>query len=215
MAVVLPDRQVIITAAPGTGSTSLVVAARQVPGSSVVPEMGNGATTVSGVDPKHARVEQLVAAGLLPEDHGLTIVTTVRNPFDYWPSEWLRTRTRWIEELRRPDSWVYRQTGMVDRIVDAATMDFGSWLRHVLAANADSSNRQHLNQGHVREADIVLRTEHLADDAAAAFGPNFPPVPHVNRTPGRAPYWTYYDEETRAIVASVFQPTLTRFGYRF
>ena len=55
---------------------------------------------------------------------GKRVVTTTRNPFDFWVAEWHRTRTRWLAELRRPESWVYRQEGMIGRIVDAVEHDF-------------------------------------------------------------------------------------------
>jgi hypothetical protein len=46
---------------------------------------------------------------------------------------------------------------------------------------------------------------HLDDDA----------VPRINRTPNRAPFPSYYDEETRRVVAEHYADEVRRFGYDF
>lgn len=214
MALWLPGDRLIVTAAPGTASTSLLEALSAVPGATVVPSHDVVVDGVTVVDHKHATVDALVDAGLFEPGPGVRIVTTVRNPFDFWPSEWERTRHRWVGELRNPGSWVYRQAGMVDRIVDAVELPFETWVVRALADDLAQATVRHLNEGHIAEADVVLRMEHLADDLANLLGRPLA-MPHRNRTAARRPYWQYYDAAARHAVATVFAPTLDRFDYRF
>ncbi len=220
MPVLVPGHGVIVTAAPGTGSTTLLAVVGAWPGATPVPCADVVVDGVTRVDAKHATVAQLTEAGLLAPDTVPTIVTSTRNPFDFWAAEWERTRTRWVAELRDPVSWVHRQPGMVGRIVDAVEMDFDVWVLHALGPDLEAGRTRHLNDGHVAEADAVVRMEDLADDLAAVLagaGVDAPvgPVPHLNPTPGRRPYWQLYSPEARAAVETVFAPDLERFGYRF
>ncbi|MGI8755972.1 MAG: hypothetical protein ACR2MB_08950 [Acidimicrobiales bacterium] len=214
MALWLPDDRLIVTAAPGTASTSLLEALSTEPGATVVPARDVIVDGVTVVDQKHATVNALTNAGLFELGPGVRIVTTVRNPFDFWPSEWERTRHRWVGELRNPESWVYQQAGMVDRIVDAVELPFETWVVRALAEDLAQGAVRHLNAGHVAEADVVLRLEHLAGDVTALLGRPLA-IPHRNRTVARRPYWQYYDAAARRAVATVFAPTLDRFDYRF
>ena len=214
MALWLPTERLVVTAAPGTASTSLLAALRDLDGAEIVPGADVVVDGVTSVDQKHATVTDLVAAGLFSLEPGVRVVTTVRNPFDFWPSEWERTRRRWVGELRDPASWVHRQAGMIDRIVDAVEMDFPAWVVHALAPDLAAGRTRHLNDGHIIEADVVLRTEHLAADVEALLGRPVA-VPHDNRTVQRRPYWQYYDQPARHAVAEVNAPTLDRFAYRF
>lgn len=213
MALIVPDLGVIVTAAPGTGSTSLRAAFAAAGGRPVLDQD----VVVDGeavVDAKHATAAELVAAGVLDADHGMAIVTSTRNPFDYWSAEWERTRTRWVHELRDRSSWVYRVDGAVGRIVDAVTMAFAPWLAQALGPAAEAGRRTHLNPDHIAEADVVVRMEHLSADLAAA-GVDDVAVPHLNVTPRAQSYWQHYDAGARALVTEVHAPDLERFGYAF
>lgn len=214
MALLLPERGLLFTAAPGTGSTSMLSALTQRYGGRPVPVADVVVDGVTVLDQKHATAAQLVAAGVLDGTGGLQVVTTIRNPFDYWPSEWLRTRTRWLAEVRDPESWVHRQPGMLDRIVDAVEMEFPVWLLAALDDVLAAGRQHHLNEGHIAEADRVCRMEALGDDLAEVLGEPIM-VEHQNRTSQRAPYWQYYDVDARAAVAEVFAPTIARFDYTF
>ena len=220
MPLMLPDDQLVLTAAPGTGSTSLAAAVAALPGVVAVPEhdltdgdpAGGGRTVV---DAKHATVAQLIAAELLPADHGLRIVTTTRNPFDFYPAEWDRTRGRWVQLLRDRTSWVHTQAGAIDRIVDAVTNDFDDWLQLVLGDDHTAGRTRRLNRGHVTEAHEVLRMEHLQGDADRCFGPGRVAVGHLNRTGRSRPYWQYYSARSRQLVEDVHRPDLEAGHYRF
>lgn len=198
----------VLTAAPGTASTALLTAWSQQRDARVVPAAGE---VTYGVDAKHGTVTELVAAGLLPADHGLRVVTTTRNPFDFYVAEHTRTRTRWVHELRDPDSWVHRVPGAVERIVDAVTLDFPDWLAQAVG---DPTEPRRVNRGHVDEADVVLRMEHLETDVRDLLDLDLA-VPPTNVTDRDRAYWRAYDAPSRRLVEQAHAADLARFGYVF
>ncbi len=212
--VALVDRAagIIVTAAPGTGSTSLIESFRAGRTTNAVPADGSAG---HGVDAKHATVGQLVAAGLLPAGHGLRIVTTTRNPFDFYVAEWQRSRTRWVLELRDRQSFVHTQPGAIERIVDAVTLEFEPWLHKALdvAVDAQPAARR-LHRGHLEEADVVLRMEALEADLADLLGLVLA-VPRVNVTERDRAYWRHYSSTARRLVEVAHAEDLARFGYAF
>ncbi len=170
-----------------------------------------GAVRAGGVDVKHGTARQLVAAGLLRPDHGMRVVTTTRNPFDFYVAEYERTRTRWVHELRDPASWVHATPGAVDRVVDAVTLDFETWLRRAVGT---SPGPRRVNPGHVDEADVVLRMEHLEADLRDLLGLELT-VPRTNVTDRARAWWRSYDVEGRRLVETAHAQDLERFGYAF
>jgi hypothetical protein len=207
----LLDRRagLLVTAAPGTGSTALIDALVSQRGATEV--VGREQARELGVDAKHATVRQLVDAGVVDAGHGMRIVTTTRNPFDFYVAEHTRTRTRWVHELRRPDSWVHDVPGAVDRIVDAVTLDFDAWLERAVGTPVRPSR---INRGHVVEADVVLRMEHLEADLAEHLGLELA-VPRTNVTDRERAYWRSYSVTSRRLVAEAHAEDLERFGYCF
>jgi hypothetical protein len=215
MALIDHDAGLIVTAAPGTGSTSLIAAFTTGRRATPVPVGDAGPTGGGGVDPKHATVGQLVEAGLLASEHGLRIVTTTRNPFDFYVAEWERTRSRWVLELRDPGSWVHTQPGAIDRIVDAVTLDFEAWLRKSLGVvGGGRPAGRRINRGHVDEADVVLRMESVEPDLRRLLGLELE-VPRDNVTDRDRAYWRHYSPAARQLVALAHAADLERFGYAF
>ena len=201
---------IIVTAAPGTGSTSLIEAFRAGRGAVAVPEVG---AAPPGVDAKHGTVSALVAAGLLPPDHGWRIVTTTRNPFDFYVAEWQRTRTRWVQELADRRSWVHTQPGAIERIIDAVTLDFEPWLHKALdVAPGGVPAARRINRSHVEEADVVLRMELLEADLRALLGIDLA-VPQTNVTERDRAYWRLYSSTARRLVEQAHAADLERFDY--
>ena len=210
-----------MTAAPGTGSTSLLEACGRVDG--VVDLLAQVDCGAHGLDAKHATLAQIGRSGACgavrallgsPPDH---VVTTTRDPFDFYVAEWHRTRTRWADELDDPASWVHRVAGMRERIDRAVSHDFDPWLRHELADGPDDGSRR-LNPGHVGEATIVLRIEHVDDDLARLhprLAERLGPIPHVNRTERDGSSRERYTPWGRAAVERAHAADLARFGYRF
>lgn len=206
MALLDSDAGLLVTAAPGTASTALRDALLTRPSVTEVP--AGGTVRSAGIDVKHATVRELVAAGFVDADHGLRIVTTTRNPFDFYVAEYERTRLRWVHELRDPDSWVHQTPGAVDRIVDAVTSEFGEWLAKVLA----EPGPRRINRGHVDEADVVLRMEHLEADLRNLVGLDLTVEP-TNVTDRERAYWQAYDVAGRRLVESAHAADLELFGY--
>jgi hypothetical protein len=209
MALVDHDAGLLVTAAPGTGSTALREALVSRRGATEAVDAQQAREV--GVDAKHATVRQLVEAGVVDPEHGMRIVTTTRNPFDFYVAEHTRTRTRWVHELRRPDSWVHDVPGAVDRIVDAVTLDFDVWLERVIGSPVRPLR---INRGHVDEADVVLRMEHLESDARELIGLDLP-VPPTNVTDRERAYWRSYSVASRRLVETAHADDLERFGYSF
>ena len=198
----------LVTAAPGTASTALREALLSRPTVTEVPA-GNG-FRAAGVDIKHATAGELVGAGFLTPHHGLRIVTTTRNPFDFYVAEYERTRRRWVHELRNPDSWVHATPGAVDRIVDAVTLEFNEWLAGVIP----EPGPRRINRGHVEEADVVLRMEHLESDLREFLGLELT-VAAKNVTHRERAYWQAYDVTRRELVEAAHADDLRQFGYSF
>jgi hypothetical protein len=199
----------LVTAAPGTASTALREALLVRPSVTEVPS--GGAVRAAGIDVKHATAGELVRAGFLAPDHGLRIVTTTRNPFDFYVAEYERTRRRWVHELRRPDSWVHRVPGAVDRIVDAVTLDFDAWLAQAIG---DPVRPQRINRGHVTEADVVLRMEHLESDVRELLDLDLA-VPPTNVTDRERAYWRSYSVGSRRLVETAHAEDLEQYDYTF
>jgi hypothetical protein len=209
MALVDHRAGLLVTAAPGTGSTALRDALTSQRGAAEV--VGRQRAREAGLDAKHATVAQLVDAGIVDAGHGMRIVTTTRNPFDYYVAEYTRTRTRWVLELRRPDSWVHDVPEAVDRIVDAVTLDFDAWLEKVVGSPV---RPMRINRGHVAEADVVLRMEHLESDIGERLGLELA-VPPTNVTDRERAYWRSYSVASRRLVATAHADDLELFGYSF
>lgn len=213
MALVDREAGLVLTAAPGTGSTALRDAFLTRPSVREVPagEAEARVAREAGVDAKHGTVTGLVGCGLLPADHGLRVVSTTRNPFDFYVAEHERTRTRWVLELRDPGSWVHTTPGVLDGIVAAVTLDFPDWL---VRAVGDPAGMRRINRGHVEEADVVLRMEHLEDDVRRLLGLDLA-VPATNVTERERAYWRAYTVEGRRLVERTHAADLDRFGYVF
>ena len=198
----------LVTAAPGTASTALRQALLDRPTVTEIPP--GGAIRAAGIDVKHATAGELVRAGFLSPDHGLRIVTTTRNPFDYYVAEYERTRRRWVHELRDPDSWVHATPGAVERIVDAVTLEFNEWLSRVIT----EPGPRRINSGHVEEADVVLRMEHLESDLRELLGLEVT-VGATNVTDRDRAYWRAYDVTRRELVEAAHAEDLATFAYSF
>ncbi|WP_107765545.1 hypothetical protein [Nocardioides terrigena] len=198
----------LVTAAPGTASTALREALLARPSVTEVP--AGGTVRAAGIDVKHATAGDLVRAGFLAPDHELRIVTTTRNPFDFYVAEYERTRRRWVHELRNPDSWVHATPGAVGRIVDAVTLEFNEWLAGAIA----EPGPRRINSGHVDEADVVLRMEHLESDLRELLGLEIA-VPATNVTDRERAYWRAYDVTSRELVETAHADDLAKFAYKF
>jgi hypothetical protein len=169
------------------------------------------------VEFKHSTVDQLLRHNLLTRDEvaSLLVTTTIRNPFDYWVSDWVRHR-RWAPLLDDPTSWVHGQAAAQRRIRAAVELDFLGYTRRFLGGQRKP---RHLSGRFVRHARYVMRFERLDEDFAALLRVlELPPVElmRTNVSPERdRDYRSYYNPATRRLVARAFGPDLRVFGYRF
>lgn len=217
-----PELRLILTAAPGTGSTALTETALAGGGCVDVMEV-LGARRAGELDPKHATLTECRAAGL---DVAVErVVTGTRDPFDFYVAEWYRTRTRWAADAADPTSWVHRVDGMAERIRLAVDHDFPGWMRHVFTDTGDSETgdvdrdgRRRLNPGHVEEATAIIRMEHMDDDLRRLvpdLADLLGAIPMVNRTDRDRDHRRRYDAWSRRAVESAHRRDCRRFGYSF
>jgi|SRR6056297_933763 len=239
MAILCRRYRYLFIAAPGTGCTATAAALEHLCAGTAFPNEDIRARGELVASAKHASLPQLMEHGYLSfaERECLLVFTTVRNPFDYWPSEWLRWR-RWAQHLDDPDSWVNAQPQAEQRIRLALEADFDGFLRAMLGHTPRrrlkrllrpwrrTGNRiwypaaRHLHGTWLQGVDRVLRFEHLERDFAEILRElgleNPPDLPAVNVTQNRqSSYRDYYSKSTRRLVERVFAPDLQRFGYRF
>lgn len=239
MAVLCRQYGYLFIAAPGTGCTATAAALVHRCGGRSFPSgdiRANGRFVASA---KHVNLPQLLEYGYLTPDErkSLFVFTAVRNPFDFWPSEWLRWR-RWARHLEDPDSWVSQQPQAKQRVRLALESDFDGFLRSMLghtrlvrlkrllrAWRKPGSGSwypppRHLHDTWLQGVDHALRFEHLERDLAEVLHwlgmENPPELPAVNVTRNRqGSYRGYYSRSNRRLVERVFAPDLQKFGYRF
>lgn len=239
MAILCRRYRYLFIAAPGTGCTATAAALEHVCAGTPFPPEDIRADGELVASAKHATLPQLIEHGHLSTDEreSLLVFTTVRNPFDYWPSEWLRWR-RWAEHLDDPDSWVNAQPEARQRVRLAQETGFDGFLRAMLGHSARRRaerllgawrrlrsgsgypEARHLHDAWLQGVDRVLRFEHLEQDFAETLRElgleTSPPLPAVNVTQNRREsYRAYYSRSSRRLVERVFAPDLQRFGYRF
>lgn len=157
----------VLTGPPGTGSTA-------------VGHLLDGVDGFGQVGGKHDTARQA-----LGPDHGATVWTVTRDPWDWWAAEWWRGRTRWSSELDDPTSWV-QAPHVRASVRDAVRLGFDPWLRRRLV---DPRPRA-LHTEHEAEADVVLRMEDLGagvERLLAVCGHQPRPVEVHNATADRPP----------------------------
>ncbi|MBT3193114.1 MAG: sulfotransferase family 2 domain-containing protein [Verrucomicrobia bacterium] len=228
---------------PGTGSSVTSNALRKgsegvwFPEKSVVDVDGNELANW-----KHATVPQLLNTGLIPKASlkKLFVFVTVRNPYDFWPSEWLRFQ-RWSQFLEDPDHWINRDANMQKKVRDSLEMSFDEFvsnelkrphyryinrLRRALGRAvwglqpwSTINSLRHLSIEYLLFADRFLRFENLQADLDTCLDShNIPRVElwRGNVTENRdRDFRTYYSEASRQLVYRKFKDDFIKFGYTF
>ena len=212
MPYLFPALDTVVTAAPGTGSTSLERACRTAGGAvDLAPAI---AAVDQRIEAKHltwSRTMQL--CGLEDVEH---VVTTTRDPFDFHYAEWYRTRTRWAPERDDPRSWVHDVPGVMASIERACTSSFAEWVVSELGSCVESGEQRRLNRGHVDEASLVLRMERMDDDLARwlpDLAERLGSIPFVNRTDRVRDLPEVYDDRSVALVMAAHRGDIELFGY--
>lgn len=228
MPIHLKEKNILFTMSPGTGSSALEKFLKEQAGQYdemvILPdEKGVKSSYSILADTKHCTYENLKAAGVIDDDD-ITIVTGIRNPWDYWYSEWYRTRTRWIYEIRDINSWVVQDADARRMLIECCTMDFSDWIEFRFAAAAKNGTQIQINAAHTIEADHFLRMESLEQDLhgylRTVYGDavgEFPQIAQYNTTkkPNNDAYWQHYTPKARTIITTVMRAYIDRFGYLF
>jgi hypothetical protein len=132
--------------------------------------------------------------------------TFVRNPWDLLVSKYFYFR-RWYKRGASAENPLRRSVSFKEMITRMD--DSRMYPRHRLKFNQTDFINSNIN--------YIGRFENLEVDfkkICVALDLNPPKLEHINTTK-HAPYWEYYDEETREIVATKYKKDIETFGYKF
>jgi hypothetical protein len=204
LAIFLEAQKLLFLQVPGTASTSLETALlSQAAGKQV--------------GGKHATVDELAADDATKSyisEASLT-VCIVRNHFDWFYSEWLRSRTRWVYVLDGAAlTW-----GPLKRleIKNACAMEFIEWMNWRLDAYQRDKPEWTLFGSFTKSAGKTFKMEEieklsswLDDDYNLQIS-----LVRENVTKKTGVYWQYYDKSTRERIEYLYKDELAALGYVF
>jgi hypothetical protein len=221
VATLCSDHNLLFIHGQGTASTAIRHALRRELGGVEVPQPEIRDASGKVVVGRHAHLRILIHHGLIPAHHGLLVATTVRNPFDYLVSTWLKLRAANEGRLVRPDASGVPRRQAARR--GASALPFHEWVvqryrRPGLAGRFGVTGQDRFPQ--TLGATVVMRFESLDEDFASLLrrvGHDRPVhLEQVNVTEGRdRDYRRYYTAAARRTVERVWADDLARFGYRF
>ena len=209
---------------PRTASTATAAHLGEIAGGEVIPEKNilNDDGTIR-VPSKHTRLEQLVSHGLISREvrRDYLKIVTVRNPFDSLVSLWAKMNHDYVKLLENKNSWVHRKPDYKAKLEASVGLSFPEWVRMQHGERFRLGETTHVNGLYMQGMDVMLRFERLQEDfgelARKLKLPGDHVLPRQNVTQGRddEDYRSYYDDETRRVVASVFAPEIRELGYAF
>ena len=171
------------------------------------------------IDSKHTTYRDFERRDLLPRPVGeYQVVTTTRNPFDFWVTAYIRKRNRWSQQLDNPDSHLFKNPGDMEEVRLATELGFPAWMqRHWAPFDEDHTEMLHTEFAY--RADYFLRFEALEESFTAWMserGVASPPtLRRENVTEREADYRQFYDEPTRQLLERIYRHYLKRFHYAF
>lgn len=227
MAIICPKYRLLFIQAPRTGCTAIEkllcdrFGGESLPRTEILDDEG-----FIRVGRKHCSIRQLLAERLIPADYRshLTVVTTVRNPYDSLVSLYVKKRDKYQERLNDPDSWIHRVRGYVEDMEYCRTHTFEEWLTKRYAVGPLDAvlgrGRRSLYGRYTEGVEVVMKFERLQRDFESLMRrlgvEEDVTIPNVNPTPRRsAAYQTYYTRKSRRIVAHAFKHELDEYGYVF
>ena len=168
---------------------------------------------------KHTTYPHFKRWNLLPRPLAeYQVVTTVRNPFDFWISEYLRHRHRWSAHLENPGSHIFTKASDAESVRQAVELEFPEWMR-LKWSKFDDKHAEMLHPRFAAKADYFLRFEELPASFRAWMAERGVPgsieLGHDNVTSRERDYRPYYDEATRQLLERVYRFYLRRFQYSF
>ncbi len=226
MATICREHQLLFIMTPLTGCSATSKALRDhlggdwFPPEPVVNE--NGKLLVRR---KHCALGELLKHRVLSrEDAGqLFKFTTVRNPFDYLVSKFVKRKYR----FQRRVQVAKRFEGLEDVVEDVEYCrdhDFDDWIaRHYAVGRLDRMRGLGRRNGILRFSagvDAVMRYERLDDEfqrvLREAGVSTQVRIPRYHATPGKKrDYRSYYSPRSRRIIEYAYQDVLARFDFAF
>jgi hypothetical protein len=204
LAIFLEAQKLLFLQVPGTASTSLETALlSQAAGK----QIGG----------KHATVDELAADDSTKHytnEASLTICI-VRNHFDWFYSEWLRSRTRWVYELDGAAlNW-----GAHKRleIKNACAMEFTEFMNWRLDAYGGNKQETTLFESFTKSTNKIFKMEGL-DKLSSWLNDDYNlkiSLLEENVTKKAGVYWQYYDKSTRERIEYFYKDELAALGYVF
>ncbi|MEQ8292246.1 MAG: sulfotransferase family 2 domain-containing protein [Roseovarius sp.] len=209
---------------PRTASTATAALLREIAGGEVIPEKNilNDDGTIR-VPAKHTRLDQLVEHRLISAEvrRDYLKIVTVRNPFDSLVSLWAKMNHDYVKLLEDENSWVHRKPDYKEKLEASVGLSFPEWVQMMHGERFRKGQTTHANGLYMKGMDVMLRFERLQEQFAEVARrlqlPGDHVLPRQNVTQGREDkdYRSYYDDETRRIVAGVFAPEIKALGYEF
>lgn len=217
MAVLCEQYQLLFIAIPGTGCTAIT---------NVLLERLDGVSLGDPLISKHYNIAELLEHGLIdPEKLGsLVSFATIRNPYDWYVSDWLRHR-EWKRFLLDEQSWIHRARGAKrqrELVTIALERGFDDYLETVLEPLPDHGMfLERMWKG----VDHILRYETLETDvnvvlAQAGFSKHVV-LPVQNYTRSRLSwffrknhYSRFYTDRSVSLIERKFGPFLEKFDYQ-
>ena len=166
MAWVSFEHRFVFIAAPGTASTAIIAAFKENGIGQEWPETEIVKDGRRITPQKHASIEELKRGGVFDPLSGFTVLTGVRNMYAWRVAVYLRNRTKRMEEIADPSSWIsklpkFDKQKAIANIRRDAGMSFGQSVREYFDRHVDGVN---VHQKFHNEADIFLHQETLDTD---------------------------------------------------
>jgi hypothetical protein len=235
MAVISREYGYLFIEAPRTGSTAIAngVLVKHLGGTPVLADHLRDAEGRLRVHQKHVTLAELVNNEVLTKDevNRLFKFSAVRNPFDSLVSQYVKARTVYRRNLLDDPAYVAFQPRFAALLSAALTRTFPEWIDYRLRPKqwhrrwrqraARRLGRSRTDAGSFLEGvDFVMRFERVQEefgDVLRRLGiEQRIEIPVMNVTDDRDPdYRSYYDDRSRRLVAEVYRPIITRFGYQF
>lgn len=224
MAIISWKYKYLYLAAWGTGSTSTIKTLIDHYDGQYIPEDNIYDTNHQFlVRQKHTTVKELLDHKILTQEQleELFIFTAVRNPYDFYVSQYIK-RKKWLDEAREdPTHWM-RSRGNYDDYIRWDKMTFEDF---ILENKENKIQKpQHLHRDYLQKVDFIMNFDNLNaefEDALRKIGIN--PVHKLTRInicrerdrEKNREWREYYTDEMKEVVARWHAPDFERFGFKF
>lgn len=220
MAVISQKFGYLYLATPNTGSTAVCDFLIESCDGNYIPEhIPESNDNWNKLDYKHCTIQQLLDRGELTNDSlaKLWKFTTVRNPLQYFVSEWFRYH-RWKDKFEDPNYWISQNPLHVRRGKLALSQSCDKFVRDVVQSEYLSESPRPLYEPFADGVDSVIRNEDLPSALVVklrGLGVECPDeIPKVNVTwDPKKNYREQLSQGTIDLVYRAFKSTFEAYGY--